>query len=53
MGSKCVVACSCMSVATWKLACATAWDGLCCAACGDAQTRALHGTIGQLTETKI
>ena len=27
-----------MSTATWKLACASAWDGLCYATCGDAQT---------------
>ena len=27
-----------MSAAIWKLACASAWDGLCWAACGDAQT---------------
>ena len=30
-----------MSTATWKPARASAWDGLCCAAFGDAQTAAV------------
>ena len=30
-----------MSAATWKPARASAWDGLCCAACGNAQTAAV------------
>ena len=39
--SQCVEGCSCMSAATWKPARAFAWDGLCCAACGNAQTAAV------------
>ena len=30
-----------MSDAAWKPVCASEWDGLCCAACGDAQTAAV------------
>ena len=41
LGSQCVEGCSCMSVATWKPTRASAWDGLCNAACGDAQTAAV------------
>ena len=59
--SKCVKGCSYMSIATWKLARAFAWDGLCCAACGDAQvaavalvnSSALHCFVSETLVTKL
>ena len=50
-----------MSVATWKPTRASAWDGLCNAVCGDAQTAAvalvdsgaLHCFVSEALATKF